>query len=167
MSIIIIFDTNANPSSCVSHLWLKCWGRNYWGKWTQIKCKFTTDYKWLPSLCSDRGASWFPHHFPVFLPGCCWDTDGCFWACSRDAALPLACLCSPSCMTFITWFEYMQMLQWCPVKGNTPPHHLSRLPSFSPLFSFLSLFLTAASSAVWEPATEGQICFVTWIYLKE
>lgn len=77
----------------------------------------------LPPLSS--GASRFPHHFPVSLPGCCWDTGGCSRARSGDAAPPLACLCLPPCMVFIAWSEYMQMLQWCPVKGNTTVFFLS------------------------------------------
>lgn len=150
-SIIIISDTNANPSAMLA---ICGWSggaeitEENGHKWNANSLRATSG---SPPSAQLGGASWFPHRFPMSLTGCCWDTGGWFWACSRDAALPLACLCLPPCMVFITWFEYMQMLQGCSIKGNS---HLHRgffpLPSpfiFPALFLFV-FFLTAATSAV-------------------
>ena len=71
------------------------------------------------------GASRFPHHFPVSLPGCCWDTGGCFWARSRDAALPLACLCLPP----YAWYS-LPNLNICKCCNGAPSKETPIPPSF-------------------------------------
>lgn len=150
-SIIIIFDTNANPSAMLAICGWSGVAEITEKKGHKWNANSPGGYKWLPSFCSARGASWFPHRFAVSLPGCCWDIGGWFWARSRDTALPLACLCLPPCLVFITWFEYMQMLQGYSIKGNS--HHHSVFPpspsllSFSHSFPFCLFFPTAATSA--------------------
>lgn len=65
-------------------------------------------------------------------------------------------------------FEYMQMLQWFAPSKETPTAAAAVFPPPGSLpfpRSFPFCLCANCGRERWEPATQGQICFVTGIYL--
>lgn len=145
--------------------------RNYWGKMdtNEMLMRHRLQVAPLTLLCS--GGLSVPTPFPCDPSR---DLLGCrqlLLSLQHGRGPPIGSSLFAPCMVFILWFEYMQMLQWSPVKGNThhilPTAHPHPSPFIFPApFLFVSLH-AAAFSAVWAESCGNQICFVTQIYLNE
>lgn len=115
-----------------------------------------------------RGASWFPHHFPVRpSQGAAGMSEGVlFSARSGDAALPLVCLCLHG-IHLLIWI-YANAAAVPTVKRESshhqhPPSLWSAPPPRRPLFTFPRSFPFLCMRTLRADGCGNQVCFVTEI----
>lgn len=150
-SIITIFDINANPSAMLAICDWSGEAEITGGKMDTNKMLIRHGLQVAP-LALAGGASWFPHHFPVHpSQGAAGMLEGVlFSARSRDAALPLVCLCLHG-IHLLIWI-YANAAVVPTVKGRAPTisihHHCGPLLLPTGLCShFPALFLSVRADS--------------------
>lgn len=166
-SIIIIFDTNANPSAMLDICGWSGGGRNCWGKMDTNKMLIHHGLQVAPLTPLRSGGLSVPTPLSRLPPRELLGRRRLLLSPQRGRSPPIGLSLSAPCTVFMFWFEYMQMPQWSSLSKETPTTSSTalfpppippptRLPSFSSLlFLFVSppscCLLCSVGWWLWEP----------------